>query len=85
MSTVSGTTVLRWQHQDGTGQLEKYNHRYSKAAQRRYRRCQEKLSGEAYGDDSSVFYRIRRRSKAVQKAFYLKKLAHIVLDIGEKE
>ena len=45
----------------------------------------ERLSGEAYGDDSSVFYRIRLRSSAVLRAFYLKGPARIVLDIGEKE
>jgi len=41
-----------------------------------------RLSGEAYGDDSSVFYRIGLKRAAKMKAFYLKEPARIVLDIG---
>jgi hypothetical protein len=40
------------------------------------------LRGEAYGDDSSVFYRIRLRSPAKLKVFHLYNPARIVLDIS---
>lgn len=40
------------------------------------------LRGEAYGDDSSVFYRIRLRGPAKLKVFHLYNPARIVLDIG---
>ncbi len=40
------------------------------------------LRGEAYGDDSSVFYRIRLRSPAKLKVFHLLSPARIVLDIS---
>jgi len=39
------------------------------------------LRGEAYGDDSSVFYRIRLRGPARLKVFHLYNPARIVLDI----
>jgi hypothetical protein len=39
------------------------------------------LRGEAYGDDSSVFYRIRLRGSARLKVFHLYNPARIVLDI----
>ncbi len=40
------------------------------------------LKGEAYGDDSSVFYRIRLRGPAKLKVFHLYDPARIVLDIS---
>ena len=40
------------------------------------------LRGEAYGDDSSVFYQIRLRSPAKLKVFHLLSPARIVLDIS---
>ena len=40
------------------------------------------LRGEAYGDDSSVFYRIRLRDPARLKVFHLYNPARIVLDIS---
>ncbi len=42
------------------------------------------LQGEAYGDDSSVFYRIRLRAPARLKVFHLYNPARIVLDISSK-
>ncbi|WP_415406808.1 hypothetical protein ACLHDG_13730 [Sulfurovum sp. CS9] len=39
------------------------------------------LRGEAYGDDSSVFYRIRLRGPARLRVFHLYNPARIVLDI----
>ena len=41
-----------------------------------------RLKGEAYGDDSSVFYRIRLRAPAKLKVFHLYAPARIVLDIN---
>ena len=40
------------------------------------------LRGEAYGDDSSVFYRIRLHGPARLKVFHLYNPARIVLDIS---
>ena len=40
------------------------------------------LRGEAYGDDSSVFYQIRLHAPARIKAFHLYNPARIVLDIS---
>jgi len=40
------------------------------------------LKGEAYGDDSAVFYRIRLRDPAKLKVFHLYNPARIVLDIS---
>ena len=39
------------------------------------------LRGEAYGDDSSIFYKIRLRHPAKLKVFHLYNPARIVLDI----
>ena len=39
------------------------------------------LRGEAYGDDSSIFYQIRLRHPAKLKVFHLYNPARIVLDI----
>jgi len=41
----------------------------------------KRLKGEAYGDDSSVFYRIGLRGPARLKVFHLYNPARIVLDI----
>ncbi|PHS30875.1 MAG: hypothetical protein COA92_08950 [Sulfurovum sp.] len=43
----------------------------------------EVLQGEAYGDDSSIFYRILLRQSARLKVFHLYNPARIVLDISE--
>ncbi|WP_153015101.1 hypothetical protein [Sulfurovum riftiae] len=43
----------------------------------------KRLSGEEYGDDSAVFYRITLRRNARLKAFTLKDPARIVLDVYE--
>ncbi len=43
----------------------------------------KRLSGEEYGDDSAVFYRITLRKQGRLKAFTLKDSARIVLDIYE--
>ena len=44
-----------------------------------------RLKGEAYGDDSSVFYRIGLRGSARLKVFHLYNPARIVLDIYTEE
>ena len=43
------------------------------------------LRGEAYGDDSSIFYQIRLQHPAKLKVFHLYNPARIVLDIYRKE
>ncbi len=43
------------------------------------------LKGEAYGDDSSVFYKIRLHTPAKLKVFHLYDPARIVLDIYSAE
>lgn len=43
------------------------------------------LKGEAYGDDSAVFYKIRLRGPAKLKVFHLYSPARVVLDIYTTE
>jgi len=44
----------------------------------------QRLRGEAYGDDSSLFFRIRLSDPARLKAFWLKNPARIILDISRR-